>query len=218
MKFMYNDPTIPMFIPPPPQPQKKWYQRSGGIVLLLFLFFPAGLYLMWRYATWNKGVKWIVTGIFAFLVLINSMNSQASTNNVIPATATQQVAQTHTTPTIKPTPTRTPEQATPTPTPTLKPTSTPKPEPTPTQESTQEPPPAPTCDGTLISGVCYTFTGGSLVYSPVPGFCSYFSCISSFWGGAGYVVQCNDGMFSKSGGRSGSCSRHGGNMRPIYQH
>ncbi len=62
----------------------------------------------------------------------------------------------------------------------------------------------------------YTFCGGNLIYSPDPGFCSYFLCISSFPNGTGYVVQCVDGKFSKSGGHTGVCSQHGGFKRNLY--
>jgi hypothetical protein len=31
------------------------------------------------------------------------------------------------------------------------------------------------------------------------------------------MEQCTDGMVSMSGGRSGSCSHHGGNRRPVYR-
>jgi hypothetical protein len=44
----------------------------------------------------------------------------------------------------------------------------------------------------------------------------WFRCIKTFWNGSGYVMECHDGMYSKSGGRSGSCSYHGGNWRPLY--
>lgn len=54
----------------------------------------------------------------------------------------------------------------------------------------------------------YTFDGGSLIFSPPSNFCDYFNCIASFWNGTGYVVQCVDGTFSLSGGRSGVCSSH----------
>jgi hypothetical protein len=115
----------------------------------------------------------------------------------------------------------------PTPSPTLAPTPTPVPpttvsvrqvQPTPTPVPTQ--PPASSCSGTVVNGICYNFdsNGGSYVYSPASSFCAYFSCISNFPNGTGYVVECNDGKFSKSGGKSGSCSQHGGNMRPIFQH
>jgi hypothetical protein len=51
---------------------------------------------------------------------------------------------------------------------------------------------------------------------PAPGFCGVFACIANFPNGRGYVEQCNDNMFSKSGGISGSCSHHGGNKQALY--
>lgn len=41
-------------------------------------------------------------------------------------------------------------------------------------------------------------------------FCSTHSCIDNFPNGTGYVVQCVDGEWSHSGGKSGACSDHGG--------
>jgi hypothetical protein len=63
----------------------------------------------------------------------------------------------------------------------------------------------------------YNFCGGSLITSPDADTCSYFSCIPAFWDGKGYMEQCTDDMVSMSGGRSGSCSHHGGNRRPVYR-
>lgn len=63
----------------------------------------------------------------------------------------------------------------------------------------------------------YNFDGGALIYNPPSSFCSYFACIASFWNGVGYVVQCIDGTFSLSGGRTGVCSSgHGGFYRNLY--
>ena len=62
----------------------------------------------------------------------------------------------------------------------------------------------------------YNFDCCNLIYDPPSNFCSYFPCISSFWDGVGYVVQCEDNMFSKSGGRSGVCSHHGGFFQNLY--
>ena len=83
--------------------------------------------------------------------------------------------------------------------------------------------PTPTPAPTAVSGTSappnpwgYNFDGGTLIYYPPSNFCSYFSCISSFWNGVGYVVQCSDLMFSLSGGRSGVCSYHGGYYRTLY--
>jgi hypothetical protein len=59
---------------------------------------------------------------------------------------------------------------------------------------------------------------GSLISAPPGNFCAYFACIGNFWNGRGYVEECQDGMFSKSGGIQGSCSYHGGNQRPLYSH
>lgn len=117
---------------------------------------------------------------------------------------------------------------TPTPTPSSTPTTTPKPQPTATKlppTKTRLPPsatPQPTTklkapsDGAPPNPWGYNFTCCQLIYSPPSGFCSYFACIENFWNGVGYVIQCQDSMFSKSGGRSGSCSHHSGNGRKLY--
>jgi hypothetical protein len=62
----------------------------------------------------------------------------------------------------------------------------------------------------------YNFDAGSLISNPPSNFCDYFNCIATFWSGVGYVVQCVDGTFSLSGGRSGVCSGHGGFSRNLY--
>ncbi len=67
----------------------------------------------------------------------------------------------------------------------------------------------------------YTFVaaGGKRIYAPDPAFCGqYFHCIPNFLRGKGYVMQCRDGMYSKSGGLSGSCSRHEGDGSVLYAH
>ncbi len=58
--------------------KKKWYQKTGGIIALLVLFFPVGLYLMWKHASWNKTAKWIVTGVFAFFVLTSAFSPKTT--------------------------------------------------------------------------------------------------------------------------------------------
>ncbi|WP_201384161.1 hypothetical protein [Ktedonobacter sp. SOSP1-85] len=118
-----------------------------------------------------------------------------------------------------------PTSPTPTPSPTPKPSPTPTPKPpTPTPVPTQlPPPPTPTLVPAQASGVNgnpwgYNFTPGNVIYSPPGAFCTYFSCISSFWNGHGYVEECQDGMYSKSGGIRGSCSHHGGDLQSLYSH
>src|SRR5947209_5408781 len=77
--------------------------------------------------------------------------------------------------------------------------------------------PAPTC-GAPPNPWGYNFcSGGKVIASAPPDFCSYFSCIASFWRSTnGNVEQCQDGQFSHSGGVKGSCSSHGGNSRPLF--
>ena len=112
-------------------------------------------------------------------------------------------------PTVPPTapPTPPPTTAAPTPAP-----ATPAPTQAPARATAA---PANTC-GAAANPWGYTFCGGSFISSPPANFCSYFNCIASFWNGVGYVMQCADATFSKSGGRSGSCSSHGGNSRALY--
>lgn len=63
----------------------------------------------------------------------------------------------------------------------------------------------------------YNFCGrGGYINSPAGTVCSYFDCIANFYKGVGYMVECNDGTYSMSGGRRGACSDHGGVSRPVY--
>jgi hypothetical protein len=45
-------------------------------------------------------------------------------------------------------------------------------------------------------------------------FCESHACIDNFDNGDGYKVQCADGTWSHSGGKSGACSWHGGVSGP----
>jgi hypothetical protein len=51
---------------------------------------------------------------------------------------------------------------------------------------------------------------GSSSHATDAQFCSTHTCIQNFPNGSGYIVQCADGEWSHSGGRSSACSRHGG--------
>src|SRR6266567_9391142 len=106
--------------------------------------------------------------------------------------------------------------ATPTPNLVVTPAATPTPKPKPTPKPT--PKPKPSCNAVNGNPWCYNFSPGNLIYNPHASFCSYFACIGNFWNGRGYVVECNDGDYSKSGGIRGSCSYHHGVWRPLYSH
>ncbi len=101
-------------------------------------------------------------------------------------------------------------------------TPTPTPKPQPTHQATPKPTPKPTqppaCQAVNNNPWCYNFSPGNLIINPPGNFCSYFNCIASFWNGSGFVNECQDGSYSLSGGHSGDCSHHGGELRPLYSH
>ncbi|KKQ73706.1 MAG: Surface lipoprotein-related protein [Candidatus Woesebacteria bacterium GW2011_GWB1_38_5b] len=62
------------------QQVKKWYQKTGGIIALLVLFFPIGLFLMWKYADWGNKTKWIITSAFGLLFVIGRFSGGDDVN------------------------------------------------------------------------------------------------------------------------------------------
>lgn len=119
-----------------------------------------------------------------------------------------------------PEPTLESESPSPSPSPSPKPSPSikPSPSPSPTKKAYVAPKPKPKATGVFGNPWGYDFRAGKLIYNAPSAFCSYFDCINNFWNGVGYVVQCEDLMFSKSGGRQGVCSHHGGYYRTLYAH
>jgi hypothetical protein len=160
------------------------------------------------------GISIVLAVIFA-VALVGCSESGTGDSTVTP-TPTHVVNLAATTaPTVAPT-------KKPTPTPTLKPTPVPTHAVVPTQPPVHPTPTQPACQAVNNNPWCYNFSSGKLIYVPPGGFCSYFNCISTFYGsddpGDGYIVECDDGAYSQSGGESGACSYHGGVMRPLYSH
>ena len=52
-----------------------WRNYSSNI------FFPVGLYLMWKNELWTKQTRWIVTGVLALVVISNAGNDKNSNSN-----------------------------------------------------------------------------------------------------------------------------------------
>jgi hypothetical protein len=136
-------------------------------------------------------------------------------NTVVPTRASipTSTAITRPTPTLTPTPSPSPTSV---PTPTSQPFSTPTP--TPRPQPTQAPKPTPTPCADPCNPWGYNFVHGNLITAPPSAFCSYFACIPNFVNGHGYVVECQDSQYSKSGGIQGACSYHGGPWRTLYAH
>lgn len=144
---------------------------------------------------------------------VRAAETPAATATTHSAAAAVSPSPTHAAVTSAPTtvPTQVPVTATATPIPTQPPT----PRPTAAPTVAPAPPAASTC-GAAANPWGYTFCAGQVISAPPSNFCSYFHCIASFWNGRGYVMECTDTAFSKSGGISGSCSQHGGNYRALY--
>ncbi len=206
---MHNNPTEPnwyaqphfqQYPPPPPPPARKApaHRRFG----------------QW-YRAKSKGAQAGLgcVGVLLILTLCGLCSTAASLSGQTAVEPTPTVANAVLASTGAPTTAELPTH-----TPTSRPTATPTPKPT--AKPTAKPTPRPTQKPTGVNGNPwgYDFTPGNLIYHPPAAFCDYFACISTFWNGQGYVMECQDGMYSKSGGRSGSCSHHGGNWRPLYSH
>jgi outer membrane biosynthesis protein TonB len=218
-----------------PLKPRRWYRAGWFVGLMMVVFAPVGLFLMWtNNPGWSRKVNWIVTGVvvpIAILIGVGSaMAPAAGPVAAITPTAAPTVAPTAAlvvAPTVAATPTPTvvpaaPPTAAPTPPPTAAPTPPPaaptaKPTPRPTPRPTARPTSAPVnlC-GAPPNPWNYNFCSGGTISSPPSNLCNYFNCITSFWKSTnGYVEECNDGMYSHSGGVSGACSYHGGELRPL---
>lgn len=67
-----------------------WYHSNVGIVVLLILFFPVGLYLMWKYANWNKRIKLGISGFFLILLIVGALSPDSKKAESPSSSATSQ--------------------------------------------------------------------------------------------------------------------------------
>ena len=69
----------------PVEPVKeKFYKKTWFIILMLIIFFPVGLFLMWKFSKWNKVAKIIITiiiGLLFIIGLIPTDNTEDTINN-----------------------------------------------------------------------------------------------------------------------------------------
>ena len=55
----------------------KIYEKNWFIILMLVVFFPVGLFLMWKNAKWNKTVKIIISVLFAAIVIFSNGSEES---------------------------------------------------------------------------------------------------------------------------------------------
>ena len=56
----------------------KWNANPKIIIALFIVFFPLGLYFMWKNSIWSKKTRWIVTGIISIAVIGNGLSSDGN--------------------------------------------------------------------------------------------------------------------------------------------
>ena len=211
----YSSLTAPYYpqpgqIPSSPTPPKKRRKTKGCLIgcgtvaLLLFVIVSCSAIVSGSHGTGSAN---IAAGTTVIATMPPQKTADTTTVKTQPTTLPRsKPTQSPIQPTIEP------------PTPTLVPTNPPA---QPTQPPVQPTKP-PACQGVNGNPWCYNFNaaGGTVITSPPAAFCSgqYFSCIPTFANGVGYVVECVDGLYAISGGRSGSCSHHGGDKAILYSH
>lgn len=70
---------------------KKFYQKSWFMWTMLVFFSPLGLFLLWRYSNYSKKVNAIITGVFAFVIVIGMSSSDKNVTPAVTTTSTQSV-------------------------------------------------------------------------------------------------------------------------------
>ena len=228
----HGDPPVvappPTYAPPPMASGPQWNAAPTVPFQVSPPFQPTIQMTKKKIPVWAYVVSIIL--VLAFCGCVGSAVVDAISNN-----ATQQAQ-------VAPTPTHTPDTSqsltlaatvtsdtptsapanTPTAKPTAEPTAKPTPKPVPTRPPVPTPTPKPSCNAINGNPWCYNFSPGNLIYTPPSGFCGYFNCIASFYSsddpGDGYIIECQDGTYSQSGGERGACSSHGGEMRALYSH
>lgn len=226
--------------------QLPWHKRTITVTLFLIFLFPVGLALLWLRQDWSVRRRGWITGVVAVFVIIAASTSNPQPVTTIqagPAAGSNSSSPSATTPTASTSPSTSAAAVLAAPPKTSAPPRTTA-APTPTTQSPKPPPPATTVASTTQAArtkapttqaattqaaqqasTCgapsnpygYNFCGtGGYITSPASDVCSYFNCINNFSNGRGYMVECNDGTYSMSGGIRGACSYHHGEDRPVY--
>lgn len=220
---------------PPEHGRYPWYLRTRWIAALLIFFAPLGILLTWTTSGWRRPVRIAATAasLILFITAITQHNTSAPNNanagraSLLAPATTSHAAEPQGTPATHPVSkpaTRTSATVTAARTTPRKITAAPPPAtthyvppPAPHTSSAAPPPPPKNLCGAPQNPYGYNFCGGSTITNPESDVCNYFNCIASFWNGTGYMVECQDTTYSMSGGHSGACSHHSGELRPVYQ-
>lgn len=93
--------------------KEKFYQKTWFTVLFLILFFPIGLFTMWKYKKFNKVARIVITVLLVFFWSISILGDDSdSTDSTSDKTSTKATTEATTTATTKATTTATTEATT----------------------------------------------------------------------------------------------------------
>jgi hypothetical protein len=61
--------------------EKRWYKKNWFMWLIMVIFFPIGLFLLWKYSSYKKSTKAIITIAIVGLIAISGSNPKNQTTN-----------------------------------------------------------------------------------------------------------------------------------------
>ena len=56
--------------------ESKWYDKKALVIILLIIFFPVGLYALWKNNKFSMISKGIITAVIAILLIFGFMGEQ----------------------------------------------------------------------------------------------------------------------------------------------
>lgn len=74
------------------QENKKFYQKTWVMWLTLILFWPVGVFLLWKYSTYTKKTKCILTAVLGAIVVMGFSGNKDTTTYKDTTTASSQVS------------------------------------------------------------------------------------------------------------------------------
>ena len=77
--------------------KSKWYENQFIVIALLFLFFPVGLYGLWKGSIFSRNTKIILTVLFIGLIMTASFQKRHK-QTLPPASSVEEVYKSSTSP------------------------------------------------------------------------------------------------------------------------
>ncbi len=62
-----------------PELNKKWYQKPVGVGFLIWIFFPVGLYFMWKEKVYSQKTRIVLTSVLSLFLIIGLTGKKSVT-------------------------------------------------------------------------------------------------------------------------------------------